>query len=309
MRQLINDGVKVQTCVTSPPYWGLRDYGGEDQIGCEKSLDEYITNIVGVFRLVRELLSDDGTLWINLGDTYLAQQGSGFNGNKRLPDQDRDITSKVKSHLKPKNLVGVPWHVAFALQMDGWYLRSDIIWAKPNPMPESVTDRPTKSHEYIFLLSKAARYYYDAESIREPASNNTHARRSRVSSENKSIPTKSRNGIRPRKMSGPGEGIKNNKSMDDALTVMPDTRNKRDVWTVASKPYSGAHFSTYPPELIEPCILAGSRVGDIVIDPFIGSGTTGEVAQILGRFWIGCELHQENEKLQKNRTRQQAMVL
>ena len=327
MRQLIDDGVKVQTCVTSPPYWGLRDYGVEGQLGLEKTLDEFIETMVDVFRLVRELLRDDGTMWVNIGDTYLAQRGSGFNGNRtRLDKENKNITSKVKrpDYLKSKNLMLIPFHLVIALQRDGWIVRSDIIWAKKNCMPESVTDRPTKSHEYLFLLSKNPHYYYDADAIKEPASPESHARYARGRGEHtKTIngapgqkphtfhqpkPNERIAGVHPKAVEQ-GRGIKANESFSASVKDVVEMRNKRTVWNVPAKGYPGAHFATYPPELIEPCILAGSRVGDIVFDPFFGSGTTGEVAQNLGRQWIGCELNPEYEVLQKNRTQQQAMAL
>lgn len=324
MRQLIEGGVKVQCIVTSPPYWGLRDYGVAGQLGLEATPQEYVERMVEVFRLARELLADDGTLWLNLGDSY-ASGGRGGNPTEETSglqgSQETQLASMVKRAipcapgLKPKDLVGVPWRAAFALQADGWYLRSDIIWNKPNPMPESVTDRPTKSHEYIFLLSKAERYYYDADAILEPVSPNTHARLSQ-DVQNQVGSVRANGGAKTNgtmkavgRKFDPSHGNKNNPSFDAAMAIMPDKRNKRTVWTVTTKPYSGAHFATYPPELIEPCILAGSRPGDIVFDPFFGSGTTGEVAERLGRRWIGAELNPAYEPLQKRRTAQTGMIL
>jgi DNA modification methylase len=296
MRRLIADGVKVQTCVTSPPYWGLWDYGASGQLGLERTPQEYVERMAEVFGLVRDLLADDGTLWLNLGDSYAANHGSGFvsPGDKQATNQGSlidDIRRPRNAGLKPKDLVGIPWRVAFALQAAGWYLRCDIIWHKPNPMPESVTDRPTKSHEYIFLMSKNERYYYDAEAIKE-------------------------DGVTPvdSKAGHTFGGVKNDTAYK-AKSNMPgkkweweEKRNKRTVWTVTTVPFSGAHFATFPPALIEPCILAGSRPGDIVLDPFFGSGTTGQVAEQLGRQWIGCELQRGYEPLQKKRTAQKGLV-
>src|SRR3990167_8134199 len=341
MRRLIVEGVKAQTCVTSPPYWGLRDYGHTGQLGLEKTPDEYVANMVEVFRLVRDMLADDGTLWLVLGDSY---SGSGKGGN---PDPGsskqatkagsqtigtlygktaenarmaavKNVSRRLCSEqgMAPKNLLGIPWRVAFALQADGWYLRSDIIWQKPNPMPESVRDRPTRSHEYIFLMSKRERYYYDADAIKEPASNNPNdqiaARKARASMDQKSAPTSEKNGIRPDKQRG---HPRRHAGFNDRWDHMPKAeqaecgRNKRDVWTVATAPYVGAHFATFPPALIEPCILAGSRLGDTVIDPFFGSGTAGAVAEKLGRHWIGIELNEKYLPLQKERMRQTAMMI
>ncbi len=273
MRELIADKVKVQVCVTSPPYFGLRSYGigaEKGEIGLEETLNAYVENMVNVFRLVRELLADDGTCWINLGDSY---NGCGDYINTGKGNRN---TTKVPG-LKPKDLIGVPWRIAFALQADGWYLRSDIIWHKPNAMPESVKDRPTNSHEYIFLLAKNRKYYYDAEAIKEPT-----ITRDRDNSKLNNTPGRN-------KMMG----LKTNNY---------ERRNKRSVWTLNTTPYRGSHFAVFPPELIEPCILAGSRVGDTVLDIFFGSGTTGEVAQKFGRKFIGIDINPNYEKLQKERT-------
>ena len=247
---------KAQMCVTSPPYYGLRNYGDEEnQIGLEESPEEYIQNLVEVFRKVRDNLTDDGTLWLNIGDSYYNYRpGKGqalskqtvSNNRQDLPDKCARRGNKLKG-LKEKDLIGIPWMLAFALRADGWYLRQDIIWNKPNPMPESVRDRCTKSHEYIFLLSKSQNYYFDVDAIKEP------------------------------------------------------TRRKRSVWTVNNKPYRGAHFAVFPPDLIEPCIKAGSREGDIVLDPIMGSGTTAMVAKYLKRYYMGCELHEEYGDLMQER--------
>ena len=247
---------RVQMCVTSPPYYGLRDYGGESsQIGQEQTPEEYIEELVKVFREVKNVLADDGTLWLNIGDSYYNYRpGKGQALSKQtLAKNDQDLPTKCARRgnkldgLKEKDLIGIPWLLAFALRADGWYLRQDIIWNKPNPMPESVRDRCTKSHEYIFLLSKSQNYYFDVDAIKEP------------------------------------------------------TRRKRSVWDITKKPYKDAHFAVFPPDLIEPCIKAGSERGDIILDPFIGSGTTAMVSKQLGRDYIGCELHEEYGKLIQDR--------
>jgi DNA modification methylase len=291
----------VQCIVTSPPYWGLRDYGCDGQLGLEATPEEYVANLVGIFHELRRVLRDDGTLWLNLGDTYTS-------GNRSTRDPGQSVlhpaqpkgTPRIKTPpgLKPKDLVGIPWRVAFALQADGWWLRQDIIWAKPNPMPESVTDRCTKSHEYIFLLTKSARYYYDNEAIKEPSSDNTHPRRPDngwktpggwdTSVGNGSFHRDGRE--KRRKLAESGSGIKNNDSFDAAMAIMPVSRNRRSVWTIATAPYKGAHFATFPPELVQPCILAGCPAGGTVLDPFMGSGTVGQVAIETGRNWLGVEL-------------------
>lgn len=290
----------VQMAVTSPPYWGLRDYGVEGQLGLEATLEEFVEQMVRVFREVWRVLREDGTLWLNLGDSY-SGGGRGGNGD--------EITGRAKnasqcSHFiagKPKDLVGIPWRVAFALQADGWYLRSDIIWSKPNPMPESVTDRPTKAHEYLFLLSKRAHYYYDAEAVREPVSGNTHARISqdlaaqvgsfRANGGNKTNgPMKAVLRGSSRKLAEEGSGIKANRSMESALALQVSNRNMRSVWEIPTAPYSGTHFATFPPALVEPCIKAGSKPGDMILDPFAGSGTTLLVARKLGRQAVGMDL-------------------
>ena len=339
MRTMIESGLRVQMCVTSPPYWGLRDYGVDGQLGLEPTLGEYIDHMVEVFRLVRELLTDDGTLWLNMGDGYAGRAGgdpySGFNSRwsgSRGPKQDATNGqfpkhAKLDCTLKPKDLIGQPWRLAFALQDDGWYLRQDIIWHKPNPMPESVRDRCTKAHEYIFLLSKSEHYYFDQDAIKEQASENTHPRRAGNGYKtpdgwdtskgkgghgefHREGREKGKTGYQhKRKVEEPGKGTKNNTSMDEALAVMPSTRNKRSVWAVPSEPFSGAHFATFPTKLIEPCILAGSRPGDIVLDPFFGSGTTGQVAESFGRQWVGCELNDEYGELQRGRIRQRGLAL
>jgi len=246
----------ARMCVTSPPYYGLRDYGGEeDQIGLEQTPDEYIDQLVEVFRKVKNVLTDDGTCWVNLGDSYYNYRpgrGQGLakqtvsNNKQDLPDVCPRRGNKLEG-FKEKDLIGIPWMFAFAMRADGWYLRQDIIWNKPNPMPESVRDRCTKSHEYIFLFSKSQNYYFDVDAIKE------------------------------------------------------ETRRKRSVWNVTKKPYKGAHFAVFPPDLIEPCILAGSEKGDTILDPFMGSGTTAMVSKKLDRYYIGCELHENYGNLIEER--------
>jgi DNA modification methylase len=283
----------AQTCVTSPPYFGLRDYGVDGQMGLEQTPNEYVAGMVELFREVRRVLRDDGTLWLNLGDSYAGYHGNknasmptsatngwtnGTNENSRGDKRPQDIG------LKPKDLIGIPWRVAFALQADGWYLRQDIIWHKPNPMPESVRDRCTKAHEYIFLLSKSPRYYFDNEAIKEPA-------------------------VRAGQKAG-GQGRKDHefgKAHGDVHRGslsgnVADTRNRRSVWTVPTRPFKGAHFATFPPDLIEPCILAGAPVGGMVIDPFGGAGTTALVSDKLGRESTLIELNPEYAALASERT-------
>ena len=247
---------KAQMCVTSPPYYGLRNYGGEDkQIGQEDTPEEYIENLVSVFRSVRDTLTEDGTLWLNIGDSYYNYRpGKGqalvkqsvSKTNQDLPTKCNRRANKLEGY-KEKDLIGIPWLLAFALRKDGWYLRQDIIWNKPNPMPESVRDRCTKSHEYVFLLSKNQNYYFDVDAIKE------------------------------------------------------ETRRKRSVWNIKTKPYKGSHFAVFPPDLVELCIKAGSKKNDIILDPFMGSGTTAMVSKSLGRYYLGCELHQEYGKLIEDR--------
>jgi len=275
------DSGTVQMCVTSPPYYGLRDYGGEEkQIGQEQTPEEFIDELVSVFREVRRTLKDDGTLWVNIGDSYYnyrPSRGKSYpkqtvsKTKQDLPDYSSKRNNKLPNY-KEKDLIGIPFMLAFALRNDGWYLRQDIIWHKPNPMPESVKDRCTKSHEYIFLLSKNKKYYYDNEAIKEPVKQDWGTR-------NRT------NG----KYHNSGSGL----HPHSGLTKSYDRKNKRDVWSVTNKPYKHAHFATFPPDLIEPPILAGSREGDIVLDPFMGSGTTAMVSKQHGRYYIGCELHEE----------------
>jgi hypothetical protein len=287
----------VNTCVTSPPYFGLRDYGNDGQIGLEATPDEFIAKLVAVFREVRRVLRDDGTLWLNIGDSYANNTSAGdktfgnpeFNKNRPSRAATKTASKSVPYGCKPKDLIGIPWLLAFALRADGWYLRQDIIWHKPNPMPESVQDRCTKAHEYIFLLSKSERYYYDAGAIAEPSNPDY---KSRYDSDFTGRPGL----VMP---DGKAQGIAIKGSRE-----WKETRNKRSVWTVTTKPYTGAHFAVFPTELIEPCILAGAPVGGVVLDPFFGSGTTGQVAQALGRKYIGCELNANYKPLQDRRLEQ-----
>lgn len=337
MRAMIADGVKVQTIVTSPPYWGLRDYGVDGQIGHEPTLREFIDTLTDVFELCRELLADDGTAWVNMGDAYAGSRGSPWGPSSKSTEaramtqsRRRDDAPIPRSDvrvdgLKPKDMMGQPWRLAFALQDAGWYLRQDIVWHKPNPMPESVRDRCTKAHEFLFLLSKSEKYFYDFDAMQEPVSGTAHARGT---------------GINPKAVSGwdmgpgshrdlkgryPGTGVgfgrgydaqpkprvrsKQNASFSGAVNELVTSRNRRDVWTIPTQSFDGAHFATFPEALVEPCVLAGSRVSDIVFDPFFGSGTTGQVAQRLGRRFLGCELNRDYEPLQRERLRQFGLAL
>jgi len=284
----------VHTCVTSPPYFGLRDYGADGQIGLEDTPEAFVARLVDVFREVRRVLRDDGTLWLNLGDSYAAQRGGthqpaetlagGRNGiskdgnrvNRSRHDGYNPTRNASAIGLKHKDLIGIPWRVAFAMQADGWYLRQDIIWSKPNPMPESVTDRCTKAHEYVFLFSKSAKYYFDNQAIKEPAAKSSISRLAQSTLANQVGSARV-----------PGKTNGNMKAVGGKL------RNKRSVWTVTTKPFKGAHFATFPPDLIEPCILAGSPQNGVVLDPFGGSGTTAGVAIKHGRKAVLCELNPE----------------
>jgi DNA modification methylase len=345
LKEIAAAGVQVQSCITSPPYYGLRDYGtstweggdincdhstprsrGDDikkgdkqgtslgsrpntqrvckcgairkdlQIGLEETPQEFIDNLVEVFACVWDVLKDDGTLWVNLGDSYYNYRpGKGqalskqpvSNTNQDLPQTCARRGNKLEGY-KEKDLMGMPWRLAFALQDFGWYLRQDIIWHKPNPMPESVQDRCTKAHEYIFLLTKKAHYYFDNKAIKEPVKDDWGTR-------------DRTNG----KYHNEGSGLTPHSGLEKSYEMA----NKRSVWTVNTKPYKGAHFAVYPEELIEPCVLSSTKVGDVILDPFFGSGTTGQVAQNLGRKWIGCELNKDYEDLQNERVKQQGLEL
>ena len=283
----------VHTCVTSPPYFGLRDYGVDGQIGLEDTPDAFVSRLVEVFREVRRVLRDDATLWLNLGDSYgrnpaKGQHKPGQSGGKHAAvynrGKGRASATALGDSVKEKDLIGIPWRVAFALQADGWYLRQDIIWHKPNPMPESVRDRCTKAHEYVFLLSKGPRYYFDSEVIKEPGV----------------IPA----GTKGAKGSAARAAQSGVNSRPPEYKVYDGMRNRRSVWTVTTKPFKGAHFATFPPDLIEPCILAGCPVGGTVLDPFGGSGTAAGVALKHGRNAILCELNPEYAALVPERVRQ-----
>lgn len=320
------DGI-VDCCVTSPPYYGLRDYGVDGQIGLEEIPEQYIQRLVEVFREVRRVLKDDGTLWVNIGDSYAAQRGgtyqpaetlsggahgktsNGENVNRGRRDGYNPTRNAAAIGLKHKDLIGIPWMLAFALRADGWYLRQDIIWHKPNPMPESVKDRCTKSHEYIFLLSKSERYHYDSDAISEPAKQTDQGhpiggtRRNKIGDTH--FRTASGNEYTPRYKNLADKGLAphsmHKRRAEGEKDIVYPYRNKRDVWSVNTKPNKAAHFATFPEELIEPCILAGSRVGGIVLDPFFGSGTTGAVALKHGREYLGIELNPEYIKIAENR--------
>jgi site-specific DNA-methyltransferase (cytosine-N4-specific) len=245
-----------QACVTSPPYWGLRDYGIENQIGAEMDLNEYIAKLVRVFKEVYRVLTPDGTFWLNIGDSYTSGGRTWRDTDKKNKGRGMSYRAPTPEGLKPKDLIGVPWRLAFALQAEGWHLRSDIIWHKPNCQPESVKDRPTRAHEYLFLLTKSEKYYYDLGAIEEA--------------------TKEGNG----------------------------SKNKRSVWSINTTPFQGAHFAVFPPSLVRPCILAGSKKDSLVLDPFFGSGTVGEVCIETGRRCVGIELNPEYTKIAKKRISQ-----
>ena len=265
----------VNCCVTSPPYYGLRDYGVDGQIGLEDSPDAYVSRLVEVFREVRRVLTDDGTLWLNIGDSYArnpakGQHKPGDSGKQAYiydKGNGRASSTFLGEGLKEKDLIGIPWLLAFALRDDGWYLRQDIIWHKPNPMPESVTDRCTKAHEYLFLLSKSERYYFDHNAMKEDAV------------------------AKPKPCGPKNDSSRNDSGRTGIVRGDGSTRNRRSVWTITPKPYKGAHFAVYPPELIEPCVIAGCPAGGTVLDPFGGSGTTGGVALKHGRNAVLCELN------------------
>lgn len=287
----------AQCCVTSPPYWGLRDYGVDGQLGMEATPEQYVAAMVDVFRAVRRVLRPDGTLWLNLGDSYTT---GGSTARRARPTRRPWATymagcgaSGRRRGLKAKDLVGIPWRVAFALQADGWWLRSDIIWSKPNPMPESVTDRPTKAHEYVFLLTKSERYYYDADAIREP---HEAPRKAGRFTGNAIV-----NAMRE------GRDVGDNLGERKLVEPHPLGRNARSVWSIATQPFPEAHFAVFPPELARRCVLAGSRPGDTVLDPFNGAGTAGLVAQEHGRAYVGIELNPEYIAIAERRLSQQTL--
>jgi DNA modification methylase len=338
MRAMIADGVKVQTIVTSPPYWGLRDYGVDGQIGLESSLGDFMSNLREVFALCYEMLADDGTMWVNMGDSYgRGARVDNVNDNKRGESSNTGHVSLtaakaygggIREHMREKDLIGQPWRLAFALQDSGWYLRQDIIWHKPNPMPESVQDRCTKSHEYLFLLTKSARYYFDVEAIKEPAigglagnvkpakgaqayldGDERHRTKTGLADWANKQRSKRNSFARETKYSDGEHGQKAQHRADREDVSYDEVRNKRSVWTIATEAYPGAHFATFPEALVEPCVMAGSPVAGIVFDPFFGSGTTGSVASRLGRRFIGCELNPDYEPLQRDRLRQPGLQL
>lgn len=268
-------------CVTSPPYFNLRDYGTPGQLGRESTPGEYVEKLVQVFHEVRRVLRPDGTLWLNIGDSYTSGNRRTRDYDKKLPARTVGQRPKTPQGMKPKDLMGIPWMLAFALRSDGWYLRQDIIWHKPNAMPESVKDRCTKSHEYVFLLSKSERYYFDMDAIREPfsAPHRAGERRNYRSGCVSSFDLE--------------RGHMEQRGNFAGLPLNPGGRNKRDVWTVSTSSFKGAHFAVFPEKLVEPCVLAGCPQGGAVLDPFMGSGTTGVVARRLGRRFTGIELNPE----------------
>lgn len=295
------EGRTVQTCITSPPYYGLRDYGVDGQIGLEETPEQFIAQLIDVFREVRRVLRDDGTLWLNIGDSY--SSGGRDSYGTFQPGSKQATHSAIKSArrpaapegVKPKDLIGIPWMLAFALRADGWYLRQDIIWHKPNPMPESVKDRCTKAHEYLFLLTKSPRYYFDADAINERCESGESDIR-KMKEQLPRIGGKHKTLVDPLSMASSTTNIGQKRSVGNG-----ETRNKRSVWTVATQPFKEAHFATFPPALIEPCILAGSKPGDLVLDPFGGAGTTGLVADRLQRDAILIELNAEYAGIAKRR--------
>lgn len=291
----------VDCCVTSPPYWGFRDYGVDGQLGLEATPEEYVAKMVAVFREVKRVLKPSGNLWLNLGDSYAGGGRGGGAENAKQGTNKGSLAEVVRSGkfkdiqgIKTKDLVGIPWMVAFALRQDGWYLRQDIIWHKPNPMPESVRDRCTKAHEYIFLLSKKAKYYCDMEAIREPLKDSMRMTRRIFDPDN----DERKQQYDGKSLSGQGINPNTAEAMRKKIQEK-GTANKRSVWTVTTKPYSEAHFATFPPDLIEPCILAGCPKDGLVLEPFMGSGTTAMVAYENNRTYIGCELNPEYIKLNR----------
>ena len=280
----------VYCCVTSPPYFGLRDYGMEGQLGLEETPEAYVHGMVSVFREVRRVLRPDGTLWLNLGDSYTGSASTGGTGKETDYTGKRSLPNKRAEGLKAKDLIGIPWRVAFALQADGWYLRQDIIWHKPNPMPESVKDRCTKAHEQVFLLAKAERYYFDAAAIAEPATGRPCGN---------TAPT----------AFASADPVKGRTAANLHKIPAVESRNRRSVWTIPTSPFPDAHFATFPEALVEPCILAGCPVGGVVLDPFTGSGTTGAVARRLGRGFVGIELNPKYHAMALRRINQAGVGL
>lgn len=329
MRAMIADGVKVQTIVTSPPYYGLRDYGHPDQLGLEETPDAYIVALIEVFRAAFDLLADDGTLWLNIGDSYARTGGTdrrvpataGVGSTRDTIKQRGDRTQRSPTGLKDKDLIGIPWMLAFALRADGWYLRSEVIWAKPNGMPGSQQDRPTSSHESVFLLSKSASYFSDFDAIKTPPRESSLVRLAQDTQSQRGSHRANGGGKTNGAMKAvPGSDKQRGHSrqhagFNDRWDAMSKEEQQsmpammRDVWFVPTSGYDGAHFAVMPKEIAARCILAGSQAGDIVFDPFFGSGTTGQVAQSLGRHFIGCELNRDYELLQRERLRQPGLRL
>ena len=338
LRQMIADGMKVNTIITSPPYWGLRSYlpanhpDKSQEIGSEPTLKEFLVTMVEVFDLCREVLRDDGTMWVNMGDSYASGGRASYDTDDKLPE--RGNSPRRDAGLKPKDLVGQPWRLAFALQDAGWYLRQDIIWHKPNPMPESIKDRCTKSHEYVFLLSKSERYYFDQGAIRTPLSAETKAQSFETMDfkardkykmpdgwntgagahgsfhpEGREKGSKRNSFARESKNTAGAHGQKPQHRPDRDEVHYANSANKRSVWTVATEAYPGSHFATFPRALIEPCILAGAPAGGTVLDIFMGSGTTAQVSEHLGRKWIGIDIDIRNKALQDERLRQPSLDL
>lgn len=309
----------VHTCVTSPPYFGLRDYGVNGQMGLEATPDEFVAGMVAVFREVRRVLRDDGTLWLNIGDSYARNPSKGTTGTpngRNVAAMGYTGGGGVPDGLKEKDLIGIPWMLAFALRADGWYLRQDIIWSKPNPMPESVRDRCTKAHEYLFLLSKGPRYYYDADAIAEGMALSSIARLNQdvdAQTGSERVPGKTNGTMKAvggaRKRGVPPRHAAYGDTSDQSGLDTVDRggrRNKRSVWSIATQPFRGAHFATFPPALVEPCILAGAPDGGVVLDPFGGAGTTGLVADRLQRDAILIELNPEYAAIATERVRADA---
>jgi DNA modification methylase len=310
LRRMPSDSVRC--CVTSPPYWGLRDYGVDGQIGLEETFDEFLDRLVAVFDQVRRVLTTDGTAWVNMGDSYAQDGGPAVQGtrgelaNRRVAAIRPGAKGRRRppEGLKPKDLIGQPWELAFSLRRAGWYLRQDIIWHKPAPMPESVRDRCTKAHEYLFLLSKSHRYFWSADAMKEPVTGGAHRRKSvfgwAAGDEPRNAADFSRPGVHPEAQNAP-RGSRANSSFCGQVTDLVDQRNRRSVWTIPSEPFKGAHFATFPPSLVRPCILASTAPGDTVLDPFGGSGTTGAVALELGRNAVLLELNPEYAAIARER--------
>jgi DNA modification methylase len=316
-------GNSVDCCVTSPPYWGLRDYGHDGQLGLESTPEGYVERMTAVFAEVRRVLTPTGTLWLNIGDSYAGHNLPGWrpgNESKNQGNSNKNGVGYVEG-AKPKDLVGIPWRLAFALQAEGWYLRSDIIWSKPNPMPESVTDRPTKAHEYLFLLTKSPRYFYDAAAIAEPAAWDrwgTQTNKKKMPGAGSWLRDKTKAEldatVRPRHRKQDNHenvryaGFNDRWDANEANGTAPKDRNKRTVWTIATESYAEAHFATFPQALVEPCIKAGCPEGGVVLDPFMGSGTTALVARRLGRRSVGIELNPEYARLAAKRLSQLSIL-